>query len=119
MTAAREIIDDRAVRAIIAGTGVRQRQQLRTHPLQLADVALNLRDFLQRPALHVGAVPRRIVEQEYQLATLFQIEPHLTRLAQQGQFIQMLLAVAAVAVFATQRRRYQSLLFVKTDRFTG
>jgi hypothetical protein len=53
-------------------------------------VAFNIRHFLQRAFFHVGAVPRRIVEQVHQLAALFQIKPHLPRLAQQRQFIQML-----------------------------
>ena len=82
-------------------------------------MVLDIRHFLQRAFFHIGAVPRRVVEQGHQLAALFQVKPHLPRLAQQRQFIEMLLTVGAVAVFAAQRRRHQPLFFVKTNRFAG
>lgn len=119
MAAAGKIIDNRALRAVVAGAGFGQRQQVRAHILQLADMVLDIRHFLQRAFFHIGAVPRRVVEQGHQLAALFQVKPHLPRLAQQRQLIEMLLTIGAVAVFAPQRRRHQPLLFIKTNRFAG
>jgi membrane protein implicated in regulation of membrane protease activity len=82
VAAAGKVVDNRAIGAVIAGTGFRQRQQMPAHILQLADMALNIRHFIQRSALNVRAVPRRIVKQKNQLAALFQIKPDLPRLAQ-------------------------------------
>jgi hypothetical protein len=76
MTAAGKIIDNRAVGAVIAGTGFRQRSSCS----RIACSSMmwrSIRHFLQRAFFHVGAVPRRIVEQVHQLAALFQIKPDL------------------------------------------
>lgn len=119
MTAAGKIIDNRAVGAVIPRTGFRELQQLFAHRLQLDDVAFNFGHFFQRAFFHVGAVTLRIVKQVHQLAALFQIKTDLSCLAQQRQFIQMQLRVAAVAVFTAQRWRYQPLLFIKADCLAG
>ncbi len=46
MTAAGKIIDNRAVGAVIARTGIRQRQQMLTHSLQFLNVPLDIRHLL-------------------------------------------------------------------------
>lgn len=119
MAAAGEIVDNRAVGAVIPRTGLRKLQQLFAHRLQLGDVAFNLGHLFQRAFFYVGAVALWIVKQVNQLAALFQIKPDLPGLAQQRQLINVQFRIAAVAVFAAQRRRYQPLLFIKADRLAG
>lgn len=82
MAAAGKIVDNRAIRAVIAGAGFRQRQQVAAHTLQFADVPLDIGHFLQRPSFDVGTMPRRIVKQKDQFTTLLKIKPNLPRLAQ-------------------------------------
>lgn len=82
MAAAGKVVDNWTIGAVIAGTGFRQRQQMPAHILQLADMALNIRNFIQRSALNVRTVPRRIVKQKDQFAALLKIKPDLPRLAQ-------------------------------------
>lgn len=119
MTAAGKIVDNRAVGAVIPRTGFRELQQLFAHRLQLENMAFDLGHFFQRAFFHVGAVTLRIVEQVNQLAALFQIKTDLSCLAQQRQLINMQFRIAAVAVFAAQRWRYQPLLFIKADCLAG
>ena len=82
MTAAGEIFDNRAVGAVIARAGIRQRQQLVAHGLQLLNVSFDLRHFLQGAPFYIGAVTLRVVKQIHQFAALFQVKAHLARLAQ-------------------------------------
>lgn len=82
MTAAGKVVDNWAIGAVIAGTGFRQRQQMPAHILQFTDMALNIRNFIQRSALNVRTVPRRIVKQKDQFAALLKIKADLPRPAQ-------------------------------------
>lgn len=119
MTAAGEIFDNRAVGAVIAVAGIRQCQQLVAHGLQLLNVSFDLRHLLQRAPFDVGAVPLRVVKQIHQLAALFGLKPTCRARRSKGQFVEMLLRVGAITVFAAHRRRHQPLLFIEANGFAG
>lgn len=80
--ATRQTIDDRAIGAVITGAGLSQCRQTVTHRLEITNMLLDLRDFLQGTLLDLCAMAMLIVKQGHQLTALLQGKADLTRLAQ-------------------------------------
>ena len=63
VAASGEMIDDRALRAVIPGTGISQCQQAVTDSRELRNGFLNLLHFAQGRRFHIRRVAVRITEQ--------------------------------------------------------
>ncbi|MNE79108.1 hypothetical protein D3C80_1755680 [compost metagenome] len=82
---------------------------------QLGDLALERGDMFQRQRLHIGTGALAILPQLQQPADFLQGETQVAGALDEGQAMQILLGVAAIAVVAAPGRLQQADAFVVAD----
>jgi hypothetical protein len=110
-----EVVQDRAVRPLVAAAGARQMLQRPRHTLQLGDAAAQIRDLLLRDRLHAGARPIPVTPERQQVGDRVDAETEVAGATDEAQRVQIGLAVMAVAGLGPRGRRQQAGRLVPAD----
>lgn len=79
--AASQVVDNRAIGAIVTGTTVRQLQQMLAHGLEFVNMLVDILNLFKRTPFYISAMTLWIIKQRHQFPTFFQGKPHQPCLA--------------------------------------
>lgn len=108
----RDIVQDRAVRPVIAVAGMDQLMQGGAHRLQFAHLLLDCRHMRRGDLAHVVAGAAAVLVERHQLAAVVDGKTEIARAAQESQPVDVVAAIVAVAVAGARLTDQADLLIV-------
>ena len=119
IAALRQVLDDRALRPVVAMAALGQANQRPAHAGELCHLAVEVGDPMQRQRLDIGARPMRIAIEIEQLVAFADAEAERSRPLHEAQHMDVALAVGPIAVAGARRRRDQPDILVVADGLGG
>ena len=99
----RKILQDRAIRSVVAVAGLDEMRQGLAHLLKLSDFVVDCAQVLFSDGLYLGTFPRFILVKAQEIAAILDREPERARATQERKLVQIGLAERAVSVAAALR----------------